>query len=73
MGLIAVTLFHDLHSAWNTRPQSAFYKDRISNIASERSHYLKTEYITVKTRAYFWKRKYFLLLQIKWTLALLAY
>ena len=25
---------------------------RISNIASERSHYLKTEYITVKTRAY---------------------
>ena len=73
MGLIAVTLFHDLHSAWNTRPHSAFYKDRISNIASERSHYLKTEYITVKTLAYFWKRKYFLLLQIKWTLALLAY
>ena len=56
--------FHDLHSAWNTRPQSAFYTDRISNIASERSHYLKTEYNTVKTRAYFWKRKYFLLLQV---------
>ena len=34
-------------------PQSAFYTDRISNIASERSHYLNTEYITVKTRAYF--------------------
>ena len=32
--------------------KSAFYTDRISNIASERSHYLKTEYITVKTRAY---------------------
>ena len=44
-GTIAVTYsFHDLH---------AFYTDRISNIASERSHYLKTEYITVKTRAYF--------------------